>query len=137
MITPFLILVNHFFADFLLQTDRMATGKSKSVKWLSLHVLTYTAGMIPVAYSIYLSGGGGKAGFIAGWSWLIANFILHWITDFFTSKWTGYLYRKSLADPKAEWLFQPYVHWFFCVIGFDQIIHFACLLFTYQYFLLS
>jgi len=135
MTTSFLIALNHFFADFLCQTDKMAVNKSKSIKWLTIHACTYIIAMCPMGLYLDHSTYGHFIGW--GWgvgsSWLAINLILHWITDFFTSKWTGYLYKKHLADPKAEWMFQPYVHWFFCVIGFDQTIHFACLFFTYQW----
>jgi Protein of unknown function (DUF3307) len=137
MITPFLIIVNHFFADFLCQTDRMATGKSKSLLWLTIHAATYALAMCPMGFYLDHEVYGHFIGF--GWgvgsSWLVINFALHWITDFLTSRWTSHLYRKHLENPKEEWLFQPYVHWFFCVIGLDQVIHYGCLYFTYQYFL--
>jgi len=147
MLTPFLILLNHFFADFILQSSKMATRKSTSNKWLTIHVLTYIGGMMPTAiymdYTlnhgwVYLGNGGGL------W-WLLINFPLHWITDYLTSRWTGHLYKRHLESeeririygyPNQKFLGETWMHWFFCVIGADQyLFHIPCLLFTYQYFM--
>jgi len=39
--TILIIFIVHFLADFVFQTSQMATGKSKSLKWLSIHVGVY------------------------------------------------------------------------------------------------
>lgn len=92
----------HWFSDFVLQSDAMAKNKSSSVKWLSVHVATYSVPFL----------------LIFGWKYAIINGILHWIVDFFTSKATAYLWKKEER------------HWFFVVIGFDQALHLTCLLMT-------
>lgn len=101
MINKLLILslfyIVHFIADFMFQTDWMATNKSKSLYALLIHCITYSSffiGFIP-CYGLPLLG------------WIFAS---HFITDFFTSKITAYLYDKNR-------------HQFFVVIGFDQLIH--------------
>jgi len=104
MITDILILVwLHFVADFILQTDKMANNKSTSEKWLLFHVVIYT---LPF--------------FLFGWYFAVANGVLHFITDYFTSKATSYLWKKEKK------------HWFFVVIGLDQAIHISTLLITYN-----
>ncbi len=88
-----LVLLVHFLADFVLQTDKMAKGKSTSNKWLSIHIGVYT---LPL--------------FIFGWKFALFNGACHWGIDFFTSRATNYLWQKHR------------VHVFFVVIGFDQLL---------------
>lgn len=89
-----LILSLHFIADFIFQTDWMAINKSKSLWPLSAHILVYAT---------IISTLGIKFGLING--------VAHWITDFFTSRATSCLWKKEKR------------HWFFVVIGLDQLIH--------------
>jgi len=104
MIENILMLIwLHFIADFILQSNKMAINKSTSVKWLLTHVIIYT---IPF--------------FWFGLFFAILNGIAHFITDYFTSKATSYLWKKNQR------------HWFFVIIGFDQAIHLSTLLITYQ-----
>ena len=96
----------HFLGDFILQTDEMAINKSKSIKWLSIHCFIYGTVFLP----------------FFGWQFAAATFLFHWITDFWTSRATSYLYEKNR-------------HWFFVMIGFDQAIHFTTLFLTLFYFI--
>ena len=115
--TVLFILFVHFVADFICQTDGMATNKSKSLSWLTIHVCTYTPvllaalGFWGMYYHIPLS---------YMWYFGIVNGALHWVTDFFTSKLNYYLWKKEMR------------HWFFVGIGADQFIHYTCLLITYD-----
>lgn len=93
----------HFVADFILQTDKMATNKSTSEKWLAIHVAVYT---IPF--------------FWFGWYFAVMNGVAHYITDYFSSKASSYMWKKKE------------VHWFFVIVGFDQAIHISTLLITYE-----
>ncbi|MEO1053466.1 MAG: DUF3307 domain-containing protein [Bacteroidota bacterium] len=104
----------HFVGDFVFQTSQMALNKSKSIKWLTLHILTYTAvifvGVLLIfdlQLAIYFT---------------LVNAGLHWVTDFFTSKLNA---RLNQMENKR---------WFFTGIGFDQFIHATCLLATYEHF---
>lgn len=113
-----LIQLIHFIADFLCQTRKMAINKSKSLYWLTLHVLIYatitTLCWIPLGANLY----------ILPWIWLM-TFISHWVTDFITSKITTYFYLKNN------------MFGFFSIIGFDQLIHTITLLLTYNYLIKS
>lgn len=91
----------HFICDFLLQNDSMAINKSKSNYWLTVHILAYSAPMC-----------------VFGLKYAIVNGILHWITDYISSRMTTKLW---LAGKR---------HWFFVVIGADQAVHMSCLLLT-------
>lgn len=114
MKVAFILIVIHFLADFVCQSNAMAQGKSKSNIWLTKHILAYQ--IVFIIPSIYLLG------FEYGMIYVGINGFLHWITDYFTSRWTSRLWEKK--D----------VHNFFVVIGFDQVIHYACLFGTYHYF---
>ena len=98
----------HFVSDFVLQTDKMAINKSKSDAWLFLHVLVYST---PFAYF--------------GLKFFLVTFLFHFITDYFTSRGTSYMWKKEQR------------HWFFTLIGFDQAIHLTTLFFTYRFLFLQ
>ncbi len=60
-----------------------------------------------------------ESGFEKGLMLAGITFATHWITDYFTSRWTSKLYAKG--D----------IHNFFVVVGLDQFIHYTTLLGTY------
>lgn len=107
------ILFVHFVADFIMQSDEQAKGKSVSIYWLSEHVLTYS-------FIWFL--------FILGFSknleqsvlFFVITFLTHFITDFITSR-----VGKRFWD-KGD------THNGFIVIGFDQILHYVQLYLTFQ-----
>lgn len=93
----------HWFADFILQSDRIAINKSSSNEILLWHVTLYGVCFI---------------GF--GFAFAFVNAVLHFITDWITSRITKKLW---VAEKR---------HWFFVVIGVDQAIHMTCLFATYE-----
>lgn len=99
----YLLLIVHWFADFVCQSNYMAQNKSSSIKALSLHILVYTA-----ILSVF------------GLKFAIINGLAHFAVDFITSRITKYLWKKQ--D----------VHNFFVVIGLDQLIHTITLIYTYN-----
>jgi len=112
----------HFVGDFICQSDRMAKGKSTN--WLILleHVLVYCivvfSGFLLFKHIFYPS--------LPDLTWfMVVNGLAHFITDFFTSRWTTKLY---LQDKR---------HWFFVVIGLDQLIHILTLVWTYKLLVLG
>jgi hypothetical protein len=100
------ILVMHFLADFVCQNDWMAVNKSKRFDALLAHVCIYAAPFM-----------------VFGWRFSLITFLTHIITDAITSRCTSYLWQQNQR------------HWFFVVIGLDQLIHTVTLLLTYQYLL--
>lgn len=97
-----MIVWTHFIADFILQSTWMSNNKWESLKALGLHSFVYT---IPFLYF--------------GWLFALFNGVFHFLIDGCTSKITHELYNQKAY------------HWFFVVIGFDQVIHMTILFFSY------
>lgn len=121
------ILFSHWVSDFVLQSHWMATNKSKNLLALHAHAAAYTLalGFLMLTLGIVLAGTP-YWGFaimalmtpVQFYTWVGLNGLLHIVTDFFTSKMTAKLWQKG-----------DY-HNFFVVVGFDQLIHYSCLILT-------
>jgi membrane-bound metal-dependent hydrolase YbcI (DUF457 family) len=112
------ILFTHYIGDYLCQTRKQGNNKHEDSLQLFYHVGTYTLvliGMLMIGNftnfanrfdveSILIYGG--------------VNFVLHFITDFFTSRGV-----KRLWSTKQEYAT-------FAVMGLDQFIHAFTLLAT-------
>ncbi len=112
MIIVLSIFIVHFLADFVFQSSKMATGKSKSLKWLSIHVGVYALVSLISFYviSIHFSNN------LYAFYWWGINVAMHFMVDFFTSKITSkYWEEKNMR-------------FFFVMIGFDQLLHNVCLI---------
>lgn len=96
------LVLMHFVADFVFQTDEIAKNKSKNNKILAYHVLLYG---IPFLFF--------------GVVYALVNVALHFATDYISSRVAGYFYQNEQR------------HWFFVTIGADQAIHMICLFTTY------
>jgi len=99
------IIFVHWVADFVMQTDKMAKGKSSSNKWLLVHTGTYTLVMAVLTLNPVYA---------------LVNGVIHTIVDYFTSRWSSRLWAKGN------------VRNFFIVIGLDQLIHVVTLIVTYK-----
>ena len=129
LIEIFSIIIIHWIADFILQTDKQAKGKSKNWSDLLSHTFTYTltwfAGFIIVLIGCWLYENYTKIyqhlpfDYHIYW-FLPITFICHTITDYFTSRLNSKLWAKG--D----------VHNFFISVGFDQVLHYVQLFLTYQ-----
>jgi hypothetical protein len=110
-----ILLVTHWFADFICQKDWQAKNKSKNNIALLRHVLNYT--LILAFVSAFF------VGFQPAWMFFVlVNGFLHWCTDWVTSR-----INSSLWEQKR-------VHDFFVSVGFDQLIHQFCLILTLYLF---
>lgn len=139
ILTIIIIIILHWIADFVLQTDKMAKGKSKNWSDLLGHTFLYSCvwfaatifGALILRYSVNVI-----------YYFFLITFILHTITDYFTSRLNSKLYAKveyyrALKGTdinnieyydKQEGLA---VHNFFMAIGFDQLLHYIQLFLTY------
>lgn len=106
------ILAVHWLADFVLQTHWQASNKSKDIEALLRHVGTYTI-VLSIAVPWIFGAAKVTDGFegFAGFLFVMLNSVLHFATDYFTSRWSSRLWAKQ------DW------HNLFVVIGFDQLIH--------------
>jgi len=102
----------HFIADFVFQSRQMGENKSKSFKWLLLHVSTYAAVIGILSFPLF-------SNWLAFTVWIVINFYLHLATDFVTSKLSTHFYLKKN------------MYQFWNVIGIDQAIHFTTLYYTF------
>ena len=141
MTIPISLLVAHWVGDFLLQTDKMAVGKSKHLGWLTLHVLVYSLtitmwGLYIVWSRLFLDPK--RFTEVLG-SLFSLTFVTHFLTDAITSKITSKLWffeRRYYGadmpiDPSDDWYYvEGKRHWFFVMIGLDQLIHFVTLAYT-------
>ena len=120
LIEIFSILLIHWFADFVLQTDKQAKGKSKNWNDLLSHTFTYSItffGLLSLLNPLFNIG----ITFYQGFYFFLITFITHTITDYFTSR----LNSKLWIEGK--------VHNFFVSIGFDQVLHYLQLFLTYWF----
>ena len=107
------ILLIHFLADFGLQTHDQATKKSTDNWFLFMHVGTYS--LIWCIATMPFSG--------TSPAWLLfgsVTFVTHFVTDFITSR-----------IGKPFWDKQDF-HNGFVVVGFDQMLHYLHLYFTFK-----
>lgn len=116
MIPSITLLFIHWVGDYVLQSNEMATRKSQSIKWLTIHVLVYTCALlagvlllipfdvIPIDHIATFVG---------------INGAFHWITDLTTSR----IAHRVADNPR---IYHP-------VIGFDQFLHSLTLLVTLQW----
>jgi hypothetical protein len=142
------LLVAHFVADFLCQTDDMALKKSKDWGALGRHVIAYTVVLAIFAAGWYAATGRGllppeQQWF---WPWVALNAAAHFVQDAITSRINGRLWFfapevQSAGNPVTWQGRQCWTvrggnrHWFFVGIGFDQLLHYVTLFATAEWLL--
>jgi hypothetical protein len=87
----FVILIVHWIADFVLQTDKQAKGKSKNWGDLLEHTLSYSSlwgivGFIYLAISFKDFPFQPTSNLLVILYFVLITFICHTITDYFTSR---------------------------------------------------
>lgn len=143
------LLVLHWFADFICQSDWMATNKSNNWMALSAHVAVYTIVLWVGLILPNFRHGVTSDVWFADAVFVLVNGGLHFITDAITNRITSKLWfferqvgiwaQADYAYPKHnKTLVNPWTplegnqrHWFFVMIGLDQFIHYCCLFGTF------
>jgi hypothetical protein len=115
----FIMILIHWWADFVLQKDEWAKNKSKSWSALLKHTGSYSlvwlASSISLVWWYHLKG----ADELDLLWFAPITFIAHTITDAITSRINSKLYSQGK------------IHEFFVVVGFDQVLHYAQLFLTF------
>lgn len=104
------ILALHYVGDFVMQSDWMAQNKSRNWGALAIHVGVYTTTFLVIALLC------GVLSTVL--VYVLLNGGIHFVVDAITSRISSKCYRNG--D----------MHTFWCVVGFDQLLHQACLLST-------
>lgn len=104
------ILIAHFVGDFVMQTDKMAKGKSTDNVILFHHITWYVVPLMVVSAVTLIPA-----------IWVIINGAAHFVVDYFTSR------RSSRQWSEGK------VHDFFVTVGFDQLLHYTILLTSYAW----
>ncbi len=111
MFTIMFIFLIHFIADFYLQTEWMALGKSKNWTPLLAHIAVYTVACLVLSPFV-----------LPIWTaicWSLINGLCHLVVDYFSSR---AMRRAREAGNNSR---------FFLLLGFDQLCHAWCLLGTF------
>jgi len=117
------LLLVHWVADFVMQNDQMALNKSTSNYWLGIHVGVYTLATISL-WSLFFSIVDLEVSFLKYLEAAAALYVMHFITDYITSRITGRYFRAKKN------------HEFFVTIGFDAFLHYCQILFVFNFIIL-
>ena len=110
------IVVAHFIGDFVLQSNNMATKKSKEFDYLFAHVAVYSLTMLVIVgpFLVFFFNIDAKQLSL----FVYVTFLLHLVTDYFTSKVNSLLWEEKNYGK------------FFNSLGFDQCLHYVGLILT-------
>lgn len=125
MLEAFELIIIHYIADFIFQDEKWANNKSKSIKALLNHTITYSVVFGILTFLIP------NLEFNNIWSWgafVYFVFIGHTLVDFITSK----IVSKKFANKQYGSKIPNFGA--FSIIGIDQVIHYGMLFFTYNLF---
>lgn len=113
------IILTHWLADFVAQSNEDAQKKSVS----NIHLLSHTVGYSLIWYTVGVAYVIFHLDTYVQWHltyFILITFVCHTITDYFTSR-----LNKRLWEKKD-------VHNFFVSIGFDQVLHYVQLFLTFK-----
>lgn len=110
------VVIAHFIGDFVLQSNNMATRKSKEFVYLLSHVSIYSMTMLMIVGPILVYYFNVDSRNLS--LFFYVTFFAHLVTDFFTSKVNSMLWEE-----------QKYSR-FFISLGLDQCFHYIGLILT-------
>jgi hypothetical protein len=125
------IIFCHWVFDFVFQDEKWALGKSKSIKCLLMHTITYSALWWFPILTIFTVGYIYPGTPLDNLNWYIIGlfplitFVFHTLTDYITSK----IVSKRFADGYYGGPIPNFGG--FAIIGFDQVLHYIQLFLTY------
>lgn len=108
-----IIIIGHYISDFLLQNKYMAENKSSSLEALLVHTSVYGIFWMILTMLIFND-------LILSTIFGLITFVTHTFIDFVTSKINSRLYKNNK------------IRLFFNVIGFDQVLHYLVLWFSFK-----
>jgi len=108
-------LLLHWYADFVVQTRKQQINKSSNNLQLLAHTSSYGLILTICTYILYWTNSFGSQYWYTPLLFGIIQFITHTVVDWITSR----INKKLWED--------GYVHEFFVMIGFDQLIHYVIL----------
>lgn len=109
------VMVSHYVADFLMQSQWQATNKSHNIGALTQHIYIYTLTMMLMLSSLSFLF---QLSIVSLITYVLLNGALHFGTDYVTSKLSKRAFKENNI-PK-----------FWAIIGADQMAHNLCLLLT-------
>lgn len=118
MIPMFILLfylLLHWYADFVVQTRKQQINKSSNNLQLLAHTCSYGLIITICTYILYWSNSFGAQYWYTPLIFGLIQFVAHTVIDWITSR-----INKTLWE-------DGYVHEFFAMIGFDQLIHYVIL----------
>ena len=118
--TLLILLLGHWVADFIFQTDWMAKNKYKNAYPRFIHCLVYTLVFGIFSYFVVPLD-------ILFW-FVLVNGITHFIIDTYTSKASSYLSSQGKYGSDVIPNFGM-----FTIIGFDQFLHYLIMFSTYVF----
>jgi hypothetical protein len=127
MFISFLIIVIHYFADFIMQDEKWATNKSKSNLALLSHVTTYSLIWLVMSFVLFAHVVPGKSNYVLpALVFASVTFVTHFCTDWITSRITSKMFAEGKYGSSLP-------NWgAFSVIGLDQVLHYAQLFLTFD-----
>lgn len=146
LIEIFSIIIIHWIADFIMQSDYDAKNKSKFFHALFSHTITYSLVWFLVGACLVLLNFRFSFWNYEQWDlslFVLITFVCHTITDYFTSRLNGKLAPKEEVimlkwdknQPEQAFIRFPKgrsYHNLFISIGGDQVLHYVQLFLTYQ-----
>lgn len=113
-----LIIVIHWIADFIFQSEKWAINKSKSNKILLYHCLTYS--LIWFFPIFFISDS-----ILGTLAFVEITFVFHYVTDYVTSRIVSRKFKRGdHGSPIPNF-------GAFSIIGLDQLLHYLQLILTW------